>query len=139
MNVKTKKSNMEKPLMKKNILLNFIENIRQGNFVLPYCKRCKKNIWPPANYCRICLSNLYLKNCNKKKGKILEILVSKFNNNSNNNTLIVLVDIQDVILIGSLSLDTNINNLKNFKDRFVRFDKCGFIDNKIFYQFKLCK
>ena len=131
---------MKKIDTKKNIFLKFIDNIRKGNFVLPYCKRCKKNIWPPSNHCRICLSNLYLKSCNKKKGKILEILVSKINNNSNNNnTFMVLVDMQAVILIGSLLLDTNINNLNNFKGKFVRFNKCGFIDNKIFYQFSICK
>jgi uncharacterized OB-fold protein len=132
---------MEETHRKRNIFLNFIENIRQGNFVLPYCKNCKKNIWPPANHCRICLNHLSLKNCSKKKGRILEILISKINNNinNNNNELMILVDIHEVILIGSLFLDTNINNLNNFKGKFVRIDKCGFINNKIFYQFTPCK
>jgi len=80
----------------KNNYINFIENIQRGNFVLPYCRRCKKNIWPPSDNCRLCLGTLSLENCNNKIGKILEIFVSKMMNinNDNKNRLMILVDIE---------------------------------------------
>src|SRR5215204_3226939 len=95
--------------------ISFIENIERGNFVLPYCKRCKKNIWPPSDNCRLCLANLSIENCNKKIGKVLEILV------------------------GSLSVDHNTIERINFKENLVKIKNCGFINNKIFYEFELCK
>ena len=118
---------------------SFIENIERGNFVLPYCKRCKKNIWPPSDNCRLCLANLSIENCNKKMGKILEILVSKITNNNNNDILMILVDIHEVLLLGSLSVDHNTIERINFKENLVKIKNCGFINNKIFYEFELCK
>ena len=119
--------------------ISFIENIERGNFVLPYCKRCKKNIWPPSDNCRLCLANLSIENCNKKIGKVLEILVSKITNNNNNDILMILVDIHEVLLLGSLSVDHNTIERINFKENFVKIKNCGFINNKIFYEFELCK
>ena len=119
----------------KNIYQKFIENIKRGNFVLPYCRRCKKNSWPPSDNCRLCLGMLSLKDCNNKNGKILEIFVSKIMNND--NTLMVLVDINEVILLGSLSIDTKKQEKSSLIDNLVRIKKCGFIDNKIFYEFEI--
>ena len=130
---------MKKKKKRNRNYTSFIENIERGNFVLPYCKRCKKNIWPPSDNCRLCLANLSIENCNKKTGKILEILVSKITINNNNNILMILVDIHEVILLGSLSVDHNIIKRINFKGNKVRIKKCGFIDNKIYYEFELCK
>jgi len=130
---------MKKKKKSNHNYISFIKNIERGNFVLPYCKRCKKNIWPPSDNCRLCLANLSIENCNKKIGKILEILVSKITINNNNDMLVILVDIHEVILLGSLSVDNNIIERTNFKGNRVRIKKCGFIDNKIFYEFELCK
>ena len=130
---------MKKKKKSNHNYISFIKNIERGNFVLPYCKRCKKNIWPPSDNCRLCLANLSIENCNKKIGKILEILVSKITINNNKDILVILVDIHEVILLGSLSVDHNIIERTNFKGNRVRIKKCGFIDNKIFYEFKLCK
>jgi uncharacterized OB-fold protein len=130
---------MKKKKKSNHNYISFINNIERGNFVLPYCKRCKKNIWPPSDNCRLCLANLSIENCNKKTGKILEILVSKITINNSNDILMILVDIHEVILLGSLSVDHNIIKRINFKGNKVRIKKCGFIDNKIFYEFELCK
>lgn len=122
----------------KNNYINFIENIQRGNFVLPYCRRCKKNIWPPSDNCRLCLGTLSLENCNNKIGKILEIFVSKMmNNNDNKNRLMILVDINEVILLGSLSVDLEKPEKASFKGNLVKIKKCGFINNKIFYEFEI--
>ena len=123
----------------KNNYINFIENIQRGNFVLPYCRRCKKNIWPPSDNCRLCLGTLSLENCNNKIGKILEIFVSKMMNinNDNKNRLMILVDINEVILLGSLSVDREKPEKANFKGNLVKIKKCGFINNKIFYEFEI--
>lgn len=121
----------------KNNYINFIENIQRGNFVLPYCRRCKKNIWPPSDNCRLCLGTLSLENCDNKIGKILEIFVSKMMNNNNKNTLMIIVDIKGVILLGSLSVDREKPEEAILKGNLVRIKKCGFIDNKIFYEFEI--
>ncbi len=123
----------------KNNYINFIENIQRGNFVLPYCRRCKKNIWPPSDNCRLCLGTLSLENCNNKIGKILEIFVSKMMNINNDykNRLMILVDINEVILIGSLSVDLEKPEKASFKGNLVKIKKCGFINNKIFYEFEI--
>ena len=121
----------------KNNYVNFIENIKSGNFVLPYCRRCKKNIWPPSDNCRLCLGKLSLENCNNKIGKILEIFVSKMMNNDIDNKLMILVDIDEVILLGSLSVDREKQEKDSLKGNLVRIKKCGFIDNKIFYEFEI--
>jgi uncharacterized OB-fold protein len=121
----------------KNNYVNFIENIKRGNFVLPYCRRCKKNIWPPSDNCRLCLGKLSLENCNNKIGKILEIFVSKMMNNDIDNKLMILVDIDEVILLGSLSVDRVKQEKDSLKGNLVRIKKCGFIDNKIFYEFEI--
>ena len=130
---------MKKKKKRNHNYISFIKNIERGNFVLPYCKRCKKNIWPPSDNCRLCLANLSIENCNKKIGKILEIFVSKISNNNTDDILMILVEIQEVILLGSLSVDHNIIERINLKENLVRIKKCGFIDNKIFYEFELCK
>lgn len=134
---------MKKKKKRNHNYTSFIENIERGDFVLPYCKRCKKNIWPPSDNCRVCLANLSIENCNKKIGKILEIFVSKISNSNNDNInddiLMILVEIHEVILLGSLSVDHNIIERINLKENLVRIKKCGFIDNKIFYEFELCK
>ena len=123
----------------KNNYINFIENIQRGNFVLPYCKKCKKNIWPPSDNCRLCLGTLSLENCNNKIGKILEIFVSKMMNINNDykNRLMILVDINEVILLGSLSVDLEKPEKASFKGNLVKIKKCGFINNKIFYEFEI--
>ena len=130
---------MKKKKKRNRNYTSFIENIERGNFVLPYCKRCKKNIWPPSDICRLCLANLSIENCNKKIGKILEIFVSKISNKNTDDILMILVEIHEVILLGSLSVDHNIIKRINLKENSVRIKKCGFIDNKIFYEFELCK
>jgi hypothetical protein len=84
------------------------------------------------------LGTLSLEDCNNKNGKILEIFVSKMmiNNNNNDNTLMILVDINEIILLGSLSVDQEKQEKASLKGNLVRIKKCGFIDNKIFYEFE---
>jgi uncharacterized OB-fold protein len=119
---------------KKNILQKFTGYIEKGRFVLPYCKTCRKTIWPPTNNCRICLNNLTLKNYKNKQGKIMEYFLDKFNNTLGNN-IMILVELDEIILIGSLHQhDVKSRNIQGKK---VRIKKCGFIDKKIFYQFDI--
>lgn len=124
---------------KKNNYLTFIENIRKGNFVLPYCKKCKKNTWPPADICRLCLGVLSIENSNNKIGQILEIFVPNILKYNNKNILMILVEINQLILLGSVSFDQDTIERFNLKHKLVRIKKCGFIDKKIFYEFELCK
>ena len=119
---------------KENIHQKFIEYIEKGRFVLPYCKKCRKTMWPPADYCRLCLNNLSLKDYRNKEGKILQFFLNKFNNN-NTNTIMIVVELDEVRLIGSLDQDNR--NTGNIEGKKVIIKKCGFIDQKIFYQFEI--
>ncbi len=121
---------------KENIHQKFIEYIETGRFVLPYCKKCRKTMWPPADYCRLCLNNLSLKDYRNKEGKILQFFLNKFNNN-NTNTIIIVVELDEVRLIGSLDQDNR--NTGDIEEKKVIIKKCGFIDQKIFYQFEIVK
>jgi hypothetical protein len=47
----------------------------------------------------------------------------------------ILVELDEVILIGSLHQDNS--NTRNIEGKKVRIKKCGFIDKKIFYQFEI--
>jgi uncharacterized OB-fold protein len=119
---------------KKNNHRKFIEYIETGRFVLPYCKKCRKAIWPPADNCRLCLNYLSLKDYKNKEGKILQFFLNNFNNN-NTNTILIVVELDEVRLIGSL--DHNNRNPCNIEGKIVRIKKCGFIDQKIFYHFEI--
>ena len=74
-----------------------------------------------------------------KIGKILDIFVSKMMNinNDNKNRLMILVDINEVILLGSLSVDREKPEKASFKGNLVKIKKCGFTNNKIFYEFEI--
>lgn len=124
---------------KKNNYLIFIENIQKGNFVLPYCKRCGKNIWPPSDICRLCFSTLSIENCTNKIGKILEISEPKILNDNNKNILMIVVDINQIVLLGSIFFNQNTNKSSKLKYKQVKIKKCGFINDKIFYEFELYK
>ncbi len=113
-----------------------MEYIESGRFVLAYCNKCRKTIWPPADNCRLCLNKLSLKDYKNKKGKILEYFLDKFTDN-NTNTIMILVELDEVILIGSLDQDKI--NTANIEGKKVRMKKCGFINQKIFYHFEIVK
>lgn len=119
---------------KKNKHQKFIEYIGKGRFVLPYCKECRKTIWPPTDNCRVCLNNLSLKNYKNKQGKILEFFLDKFSN-KNATTIMIVVKLDQIILIGAL--DQYKLNKGKIEGKKVKIKKCGFIDQKIFYQFEI--
>lgn len=145
----------------------FIDNIKKGNFVLPYCCYCKKNIWPPVDYCITCFNELELINLENEKGKLIDIFHSYMNvekkmieENSNsditNEDTIALVEFNGVKLLGSIDIKkyddryrTNLTektkvtkfkkNSQDSKITYVKIKKCGFSCNKIFYKFKPVK
>lgn len=121
-------------LKKKNNHQKFIQYIKSGRFMLPYCKKCKKTIWPPADYCRLCLNILSMKDYKNKKGKILEFFLDKFSN-KNATTIMIVVKLDQIILIGAL--DQYKLNKGKIEGKKVKIKKCGFIDQKIFYQFEI--
>lgn len=144
----------------------FIDNIKKGNFVLPYCSYCKKNIWPPVDYCITCFNELELINLENEKGKLIDIFHSYMNiekmkkRNSNSDItyvdIMVLVEFNGVKLLGSIDVKkyddryrTNLTektkvtkfkkNSQDSKITYVKIKKCGFSCNKIFYKFKPVK
>jgi uncharacterized OB-fold protein len=140
----------------------FIRNIRQGRFVTPYCKTCKKNIWPPTDYCTKCFNKMEMIDLQNRKGKLIEILHSFVKEKKNiinhkiipTNNLIGLVDFNGVRLLGSIETksyndlihltEKKINNSdsmqsSDYSNIYVKLKKCGIVEGTIFYEFKLLR
>ena len=50
--------------------MNFEDELKKGNFMIPECDRCKKIVWPPANFCDSCFGKIVLKE-KQNQGKII--------------------------------------------------------------------
>jgi hypothetical protein len=75
-----------------------------------------------------------MKDYKNKKGKILEFFLDKFSN-KNATTIMIVVKLDQIILIGAL--DQYKLNKGKIEGKKVKIKKCGFIDQKIFYQFEI--
>ncbi len=135
----------------------FMKFMRKGKFMMPYCQTCKKNIWPPADYCTNCFNKLDLIDLKLQDGKLIEIFhsfVGKKQIKSNQSKtrevdIIGLVDFTGVKLLGSINKTTynyfntfNCQNLKpnglfDYSRVRVKLQKCGILENSLFYKFKL--
>jgi len=136
----------------------FIKFMRKGKFMIPYCKTCKKNIWPPTDYCTICFNLLELIDLKQQDGKLIDIFHSfvgkkeiKPNESKTRGVDIIgLVDFNGVKLLGSINKSTYnyFNNLKKYQNPNatgffdysqvrVKLQKCGILENSLFYKFKL--
>lgn len=100
--------------------MNFESELSKGKFYIPECSVCKKNIWPPVEFCNQCFGIVSLKK-GDFEGKIIEF--SKQNEDyfcvvEFENTIRVMAKISDMPKIGQL----------------VKISKCGIKDGDYFFQ-----
>jgi len=81
--------------------MNQFENeLKKGNFVVSECKKCKKIVWPPNDYCNNCFGNVTWK---KIFGNWKLIEFSK-----NENNIFCLAEFQGMIrIMGTLKTNSN--------------------------------
>ena len=51
--------------------MNFELMLSEGKFCIPECTKCKKTVWPPAEFCNHCFGDVMLQD-GPFTGKILE-------------------------------------------------------------------
>jgi uncharacterized OB-fold protein len=51
--------------------MNFETRLSNGEFCIPECEKCKKIVWPPAEFCSYCFGTVSLKE-GEVEGKIIE-------------------------------------------------------------------
>ena len=51
--------------------MNFEAELEKGNFVVSECHKCKKIVWPPSEFCNVCLKEVSWRK-SSGEGKILE-------------------------------------------------------------------
>jgi uncharacterized OB-fold protein len=51
--------------------MNFEYKLSRGEFCIPECEKCKKTVWPPAEFCSYCFGTVSLKQ-GDFDGKVIE-------------------------------------------------------------------
>lgn len=69
--------------------MKFENELKNGNFLISECSKCKKIVWPPSAFCNQCLTETVWKTCDKK-GKILEF-------SKKDNTFFCVIEIENSI------------------------------------------
>ena len=58
-----------------DVISEFESHLRRGVFYIPQCNTCKKTIWPPSEFCDVCMEAVSLKVSNDSdniRGRIIE-------------------------------------------------------------------
>lgn len=106
----------------------FHDFIRRGEFRVAVCKRCRKKMWPPTEFCCYCFSRTNLEEI-ETTGRLIESTTSRIYGKED---LYGVVDMEGIKLIGSLSANVT-TGMK------VRMVKCGIRENgSLFYHFDTC-
>lgn len=104
--------------------MNFEDELKKGNFVVGECIKCKKTVWPPADYCNKCFGDVLTVN-GPSQGKIIE-----FSKQESDYFCLVQFN-NDVRVIGKLG--TGIPQI----NQSVRIEKCGIENGNYFFEFLL--
>ena len=100
--------------------MNFEDELRKGNFLIPQCKRCKKIVWPPASFCDNCFGEVVLKK-KQKQGKVIAFSKQK-------NEYFCIVEFEGKIKVMAKSK----NEPK--KNQMVEMIRCGIKNNNYFFE-----
>ena len=100
--------------------MNFESKLSEGEFWIPECTKCKKIVWPPAEFCNHCFGDVTLKE-GPFVGKILEF-------SSQNQQNFCLVEFENTIRIMAKILK------KPKLGQAVKISKCGISDGSYFFE-----
>ena len=100
--------------------MNFESKLSSGKFCIPECEKCKKTVWPPAEFCSHCFGTVSLKEGNFD-GKIIEF-------SRHGKRYFCVVEFLDTIRIMA-----NISKVPKI-GQVVKISECGIRDGSYFFQ-----
>lgn len=78
----------------------FMNQLKNGTFVISYCAACKKKIWPPYEHCPYC----YRRASTVPAGKFGRIAgFSRSWLEEEGEAIVALIDLEGILLFGSVS------------------------------------
>ena len=77
----------------------FMNQLKNGTFVISYCAACRKKIWPPYGYCPAC----YRRTSTGRAGKIGKIVEFSRSWLEVQEVIVALIDMDGILLLGSIS------------------------------------
>ena len=99
--------------------MNFESRLSNGQFLIPECTKCKKIVWPPAEFCNHCFGTVSLKE-GDFEGKIIEF-------SRQNEQYFCIVEFEDIIRIMA-----NISKIPEI-GQMVKISKCGINNGSYFF------
>ena len=102
--------------------MNFEEELRKGNFLIPQCSKCEKIVWPPSGFCDKCFGKVTLKE-KEKHGKVVTF-------SKRNNDYFCVVEFEGNIKIIAKS------EKEPKKDQIVEVIRCGIKNKDYFFEIK---
>ncbi|MCH9657383.1 hypothetical protein K0U27_01590 [archaeon] len=100
--------------------MNFESKLSKGKFCIPECQKCKKIVWPPAEFCSHCFGTVLLKQ-GEFEGKIIEF-------SRQGNQYFCIVEFLDTVKIMANISKTPIAG------QTVKISECGIKDGSYFFQ-----
>jgi uncharacterized OB-fold protein len=104
--------------------LNFESELKKGNFIISECSKCKKIVWPPSEFCNLCLGN----NSWRKSsgiGKIIEF-------SKRGNAYFCVAEIEETIRI----MCDLVSEAPKIGDQ-IKIIKCGISNGNYFFKIKV--
>ena len=102
--------------------MNFEDELRNGNFLIPQCESCEKIVWPPASFCDNCFGKVVLKE-KQKQGKVITFSKQK-------KEYFCVVEFEGNIKIIAQSKE------EPKKDHTVEIVRCGIKNNNYFFEIR---
>ena len=100
--------------------MNFESKMSRGEFCIPECEKCKKTVWPPAEFCSHCFGTVSLKQ-GDFEGKIIEF-------SRQDEQYFCIVEFSDAIrIMAKISKTPKAGQT-------VKISKCGIIKGNYFFQ-----
>jgi uncharacterized OB-fold protein len=100
--------------------MSFESKLNEGEFFIPECSKCKKIVWPPAEFCNHCFGIVSLK-AGHFEGKIVEF-------SRHNEQYFCVVEFEDTIRIIA-----NISKIPTIGQKVI-MSKCGISNGNYFFQ-----
>ena len=100
--------------------MSFESKLNEGKFFIPECSKCKKIVWPPAEFCNHCFGIVSLKE-GPFEGKIVEF-------SRQNEQHFCVVEFEDTIRIIA-----NISKIPTIGQKVI-MSKCGISNGNYFFQ-----
>lgn len=99
--------------------MSFESELQNGKFFIPFCNSCKRNIWPPVEFCNQCFGEISIRK-EEPEGRIVEF-------SCKDRDFFCLVEFEDSIrLVAKTTKKPEI-------DQKVKISRCGINDGSYFF------